>query len=49
MPNSARRNTCLAAGVNAIKYLTELQKNREKVLKNPEAWMPWNFDPMEVS
>jgi transposase len=41
--------TCLAAGVNAIKYLTELQKNREKVLKNPEAWMPWNFDPMEVS
>ena len=41
--------TCLATGVNAIKYLTELQKNREKVLKNPEAWMPWNFDPMEVS
>ena len=41
--------TCLAAGVNAIKYLTELQKNREKVLKNPEAWMPWNYDLMEAS
>lgn len=41
--------TCLAAGVNAIKYLTELQKNRKKVLKDPEAWMPWNYDLMEAS
>ena len=40
--------TCLAAGVNAIKYLTELQKNREKVLKCPEACLPWNYDLMEV-
>ena len=41
--------TCLAAGVNAIKYLTELQKNRKKVLKDPEAWMPWNYDLIEAS
>lgn len=41
--------TCLAAGVNAIEYLTELQKNREKVRMKPDLWMPWNYGLMATS
>lgn len=41
--------TCLAAGVNAIKYLTALQENRGEVLKSPEAWLPWNYNLMDTS
>lgn len=41
--------TCLAAGVNAIKYLRELQKNRRKVLEAPEMWLPWNYEAMGAS
>ena len=40
--------TCLTAGVNAIKYLTELQKNREKVRIKPELWLPWNYELMDI-
>ena len=40
--------TCLASGVNAIKYLTELQKNRKKVKMNPEQWLPWNYELMDT-
>lgn len=41
--------TCLAAGVNAIEYLTELQKNREKVRMKPDLWLPWNYKLMDAS
>jgi transposase len=34
--------TCLHAGVNAVEYLMALQENRREVLREPEAWLPWN-------
>ena len=36
--------TCTYSDVNPAIYLTALQKNAEAVTKNPELWMPWNFD-----
>jgi len=36
--------TCTYSNVNPATYLTALQKNAEAVTKNPERWMPWNFD-----
>ena len=35
--------TCLAAGINAIEYLTELQKNHKQAFESPELWLPWNY------
>jgi len=36
--------TCTYAHVNPATYLTALQKNEEAVTKNPEHWLPWNFE-----
>lgn len=36
--------TCTYSNVNPAIYLTALQKNAEAVTKNPQLWMPWNFD-----
>ena len=36
--------TCTYSNINPATYLTALQKNVEAVTKNPERWMPWNFD-----
>ncbi len=35
--------TCKLAGINAFDYLTEILKNSRSVFKNPECWMPWNY------
>jgi len=35
--------TCLAAGINAIEYLTALQKNHKQAFESPELWLPWNY------
>jgi transposase len=35
--------TCLQAGVNALEYLVAVQDNRQAVLANPAAWLPWNY------
>ena len=36
-------HTCELNSANPFDYLTELQKNAEKLAKNPAAWMPWNY------
>jgi transposase len=36
--------TCTYAHVNPATYLTALQKNEKAVTKNPEHWLPWNFE-----
>jgi len=36
-------HTCELNGINPFDYLTELQKNRESVMANPTAWMPWAY------
>lgn len=36
--------TCLANNANSINYFTALQINAGAVHKNPELWLPWNFN-----
>ncbi len=35
--------TCALAGVNPLIYLTALQENKNQVVKEPERWLPWNY------
>jgi transposase len=35
--------TCQLCGANAFDYLTELQKHRRELFRNPSEWMPWNY------
>jgi hypothetical protein len=36
-------HTCELNGANPFDYLTELQKHAAELVKNPTAWMPWNY------
>jgi transposase len=36
-------HTCYSSGVSPIDYLTELQRNHERVRAAPGDWMPWNY------
>lgn len=36
--------TCELAGKNPVHYLTELQKNKSSVFKQPNLWFPWNYE-----
>ena len=35
--------TCELNGVNCFDYLSALQQNRRKIEKEPERWLPWNY------
>ncbi len=35
--------TCVAARQNPVEYLTALQINKARVVKEPHLWMPWNY------
>ena len=35
--------TCNEAGVSPFAYISTLQENRAKVLGQPHAWLPWNY------
>jgi transposase len=35
--------TCQLNEANPFDYLTELQRQRERVAASPECWMPWNY------
>ncbi len=35
--------TCAMAGVNPLTYLTILQEYKNQVVKEPEHWLPWNY------
>ena len=37
-------HTCILNGANPFDYLTELQKHSSAVFKNPNHWMPWNYE-----
>ena len=37
-------HTCSLAKVNPFDYLTALQVHASQVRKNPQNWMPWNYD-----
>jgi transposase len=36
-------HTCYFAGVSPFDYLTELQRNHERVQAAPADWLPWNY------
>ena len=36
-------HTCELNGANPFHYLIELQKHPAELVKNPAAWMPWNY------
>lgn len=36
-------HTCFYAGANPFDYITKLQRNLSKVLKEPTKWLPWNY------
>ena len=36
-------HTCYFAGVSPFDYLTELQRNHERVRAAPADWLPWNY------
>jgi len=36
-------HSCELNDANPFDYLTELQKHRDELAKNPAAWMPWNY------
>lgn len=35
--------TCILSGINPIEYLTMLQVNREQIIKEPSAYLPWTY------
>ena len=36
--------TCRANGVDPFRYLTALLRNERKANRDPESWLPWNFE-----
>jgi len=35
--------TCALSNINPLNYLIALQKNKNQIVKEPEAWLPWNY------
>ena len=35
--------TCALSGVNPLHYLIALQENKDRIIKEPENWLPWNY------
>jgi hypothetical protein len=35
--------TCRLSKINPVDYLTALQENKSAVFKNPNDWLPWNY------
>jgi transposase len=36
--------TCVSAKKNPFEYLVAIGRNRSKVFKEPDKWLPWNFE-----
>ena len=37
-------HSCDLHGVNSFDYLTELERHSDAAQKNPEQWLPWNYE-----
>jgi transposase len=37
-------HTCRLSKVNPLNYLVALQRHSREVFKNPEEWLPWNYE-----
>ena len=42
-------HTCRLSKVNPFDYLVALQKHSHEVFKNPEEWLPWNYEAAMVA
>jgi transposase len=42
-------HTCYASGASPVDYLTQLQRNHERVRAAPGDWMPWNYQTQLVA
>ena len=40
--------TCELNGVNPFEYLCSVQRNAEAVKREPEKWLPWNYEKNEM-
>jgi len=36
-------HTCNLGGIDPFGYMVALQRNYHDVFKNPQNWMPWNY------
>ena len=36
--------TCVLSNINPLEYLITLQENKNHIVKEPHAWMPWNYE-----
>jgi len=36
--------TCELAGINPFEYLIALQVYKDQIVKEPQAWLPWNYE-----
>jgi len=37
-------HTCNLGGIDPFGYMVALQRNYHDVFKNPQNWMPWNYE-----
>ena len=42
-------HTCALAGENPVDYLTALQTHKDQVVKEPNHWLPWNYQQQLLS
>ena len=35
--------TCVLSGVNPLNYLIALQEHKNQIVKEPDRWLPWNY------
>ena len=35
--------TCELSGINPFDYLVVLQEHKDQIIKEPNAWLPWNY------
>lgn len=35
--------TCVLSGINPLEYLIALQEHKNRIVKEPEKWLPWNY------
>jgi transposase len=41
--------TCALAGINPLNYLIALQEYKNHIVKESDAWLPWNYQDTLLS
>ncbi|MGA2109167.1 MAG: IS66 family transposase, partial [Syntrophorhabdales bacterium] len=42
-------HTCRLSKINPFDYLVALQRHTHEVFKNPEKWLPWNYEAAMIA